>query len=1068
MEWATFDVPLTKGVDLRSPARAVETGRLLAAENLVFDQGRAGLVRRRGHKGVRVRGSGTPDAAGPPEVTVPGSGAPGTLGAGTDWLYGWGTLLADDQTEAADPGAEAGFFRGAAQRGAEELAWDGFRLWSVGDENAPVHPSTPAPLPVAVSRAIARDQAFPQTIADIAVGTSLTVVAWEAAGAVLVSVYDNATGAPYLSAKDTGLSHCAQVRAVPMGDWVHVLSASTTDLDMVSFHASNPTVVRPGNTNLGNCDTYFDARVIDDTSWAVVKRDTSDAARLTYLNADGSADESLCAANTTLGLGGGGANCGKLAFAIHPVTREVALIYEYATDTLGDFYLNVVVYTAGGVTRGNINLDGYLALGVRNLTIDATYLPVSEGKGQFTGAYDFKPSIGTATVTTFQATHSNVTAKTEYQHKLLSHHAFRVGHEVFLGIRNAYPSNGAGVQLSYFFVDRTMRPCGRLEPGTASFDLRSVGLPSVHPVAGQGDRNRTQFVTSLTYRTRVDSADNDQYDEDGIKLVTLDFLAPLRSAEYGQSTYFPGCGLHVYDGRAVAEAGFYLFPEFVTGSSNNGTPAGNLVPGAIHRYKARWLHRNAQGEETLSAATLTNAITVAPGDDVINVVVNQDLVTAKGTVMLLLYRNEGGDGVTTGPGTQWYLVTSRDPGSSDAVFYDPGSATVTFEDGLSDTDLISREKDPGDAGLLETFAPPASEVIAAGRDRLWLAGGELPDGDLLPSMTMQTGKGPGFTQFLQTAVDKGGDPITAVGFMGHSVLVFQETGIHAFEADGPSNLGQGGFDAPRKIVADTGAVMGSPAVLTTAGILYKAPSGYQLLATNFQVMDVGDPVKPLAEAATLAGVVAVPKDSEVRFYHSDASAAVFNYRTGEWTTFTGLRAAGATRGASGYARLAMPDGRWLRESPGQWSDDGQGYTGHLRTSHLRVAGVSDVQRVRRVAILGDVGSGSPKLQFQAFYNDRDWPEDEWTWEPRGADLNPSVWGDTTWGAGTWGDTASDGDPAVRDSVLYARRRLRRQKCSRFVLDVQDTGLALEGPAFTAISIEYGRKSGLTRRPTSNT
>jgi hypothetical protein len=50
MGWDTVEVPLSAGVDTRSPARTVRPPSMLKAENLRFDSGQS-LRKRRGHVG---------------------------------------------------------------------------------------------------------------------------------------------------------------------------------------------------------------------------------------------------------------------------------------------------------------------------------------------------------------------------------------------------------------------------------------------------------------------------------------------------------------------------------------------------------------------------------------------------------------------------------------------------------------------------------------------------------------------------------------------------------------------------------------------------------------------------------------------------------------------------------------------------------------------------------------------------------------------------------------------------------------------------------------------------------
>ena len=1056
MQWDTVDMPFSKGVDLRPPSNMVETGRLLSAQNVRFAKARAGLVRRRGHVGHTLRTAENGRVFSEPGgFGVPGSvssAAPdGTPRASTPagWLYGWGQLTGDSLDDPASPYAT--YLRGGATRGAEDLGWDGFQLWSrasvPGTEAA--HAVTDAPMPTAVTVPLARGESC--ALADVAVGDTFTVASF-ADSEWRIGVYDNITGASLLLAS-LGSNTFLQVRCVPMGDWVHVLAATATTLQMYSFHASNPGVARVGATTFASCLGLFDVKVLDAERFVVAFAISDGSVHLDYINRDGTLDAGPLALDTDY------TNAPyNLAVAVHPVTQEICLVWAEDADTDTRYEVYMRTYAPDGtalITKADMAAAQGLATGIRfprNVTVEATWLPKTPAAatGQFVAAFDNEESVPVVYAQVIGTT-QGITNETSRYYCLLSHHAHRVGHAVYFGVLATFGAAAASnLQRQYVVVDRDFRPVARLEPGTAAGDnFREVGLVSVF---GEG----SVFHSSVVYRKRVDSEDNDQYDEDGIKLLTLDYLPALRYAEFGGSTYFPGGCLWQYDGETVFEAGYLLYPENVTGAATNG--AGSLTVNGQYRYKARWAHTNARGEETISAATLTAEIATGASDDTITVDVPTNLLTVKGAY-LLLYRNEDN-------GTQWYLVTSRDPTSADYVEYDSSVNEVSFVDLVSDTALISREKDPGDAGLLEPFAPPASTVIAAGRDRLWLAGGEIASGSLLPSFTRQAGKSAAFSGFLTTIVAS--EDLTALAFMGHSVLVFSADNVYGFEADGPSNFGAGAFDAPRRIVSDVGAVDQAGVARCNPGVTFESRAGIKLLASNYQVMDVGAAVSPATDVNEVVNSITVPEDDEVRFYARDGEVLVWNYQNNEWTTFTGLACSGALPGRAGrLPSVVLADGRILVETEGTWSDDGQGFTGHVRTAWLRPEGTQGLWRARRIALLGEAYAGSPRLLFKAYYNDRDFPQDDWVWAADG-NLNPSTWGDLTWGAGTWGDSGSDGDPAVRDRVLYVRRRLARQKCSRLSIDIRDDGQAIEGPALTTLSLEFGRKTGLMRRTTTNT
>lgn len=1071
-EWETVEVPLARGADPRSPGRAAEPSSLLVAQNVRFSDGNFGLERRRGHNGWTVRTQATLDGStgftlrgggGNPETAFIGSGGDGAgdgtvaaiegrpTGPSDDWLFGVGPVTGGDGSDADTP--NAGYLAGACRAGTEALLWDGFRFFAYPSPTGTSEGAytTEAVMPHAVTRPVAR---YPQNMhdSDAAVNGRVTVVASIRDGTVTYDVLDTATGAPISPDNGIALSTPLQVRCVAVGEWVHVFASSATTLVGKSFHAGDPWNARDFATTLPDCDTYFDVRVLDDETFALVVRDTSDAALLYRFNADGTE-------HTTIGsLNLDGANpAANVAIGWHPGTGRWCLAW-YTTGGV----LRVREYTAGGTATGSSDSAGSIA-GLTNLTVEAEFLTLSDVP---TWRVFHSEDAGTTSVPLVQSrvyTGGALSTLATRRRAALTHQAFRVGNGVYVGVRHEYEEDyRPGVQQSYFFCDANIQPLARLEYGTAS-DGRAHGVHSVCPFPGQGTQNRTVWHAALPYRVRVDSEDNDQFDEVGVKVLDLDFLPPLRSADHGLTTYFPGGCLWQYDGREVTEAGHLYWPEKVRAGVVVGGGTGALAHDSVYRYRVRAVYKNARGEEFLSAGLLTDEVTVPASpsaDRTIRITVPTVQWSRRDLSLLgfLVYRNESN-------GVQWYLVSSRDPDSADYFVNDPTTNEVTWDDdgSVTDTELLSLERDPGNVGPLEPFTPPASTVIGAGRDRVWLAGGEIARGDLLPSLTRSAGVGAGFNGFLTTSATPGRD-VTGFGFMGHSALVFTDRDINAFEADGPSNLGVGAFDAPRVVTTDLGLVPGSPApVIGPQGLYFVSETGPALLAQNLQVVRIGDRVRALSDGVT--GLVVSPADQEVRFYRRDGEALVFCHDRGEWLLWTGLEAQGAVPFGDG-ALIARSNGVALVETEGVWRDGGRGYRARVRTAWLGPA-QDGFQRVRRFSLLGDLPGSGVELRFRAYYDDRDFTGDSWEWAPDDdATVADGEWGDGTWGSGAWGDPGSPltANEARRDRVLRVRRGLARQKCSRVSVEWWDNSPNNAGARFSAVSLEVGRRPGLNRGP----
>lgn len=1050
--WETVFLPLAGGVDLRTPARAVAPQRLLKLENGRFDSADAGLRKRRGHVSRVIRNTsslaGAVDGLSPPALQ-----AGGTVASGHEdnWVFGNGLTNGTLTSSTVSP--SLGRCYGVASRDSETLVWDGWQLVSKPSGiSAGQGFGTPMPavIPTAVTTPLAK-AATGQSWADLGVGDGIACVAWldPVSDRCIVSLYDPVTWAPYMTEQTMALTSVVGVRVIAMGQWVHVFASSATSLRRYSFHRSAPWTVQA--STVGDCATYFDVRKLNDNLFIVACRSNTDTATVYQYNASGEEVDTFFAGGTTLPTTI--TVLGSVAIAVHPQTSNICLVWYNLTGGINHRVI-AQIYTSSGAVLGTETVLADSQEGNPHLTVEAWYLQKDAVSmdGYFQIYYEADFTVPTVTTGYFGL--GGWTSMVTLKYAQLASHAWRVGNEVFVTLRSSQYQSP--LQQSYFLCDTDLKPVGRVEYGTAQDkDSRPDWLPSVHFNDGQSAVNRTEFHGAIVYRTRVDSEDNDQYDEDSVKLMRLNFLPKLRSAQFGRATYFAGAMLGCYDGQQYSESGPLMYPEGVTFASH--ADAGNPV-GTEYTYVVRWAWKNAQGEEQVSPGVFVTAATTTLRK--VTVTIPTLSFTRRSGVYALVYRNEF-------TGTQWYLVSSRDPedaGAENGYVANSTATTLTFVDNLSDADLLAREKNPGDAGLLEPFAPQGCEVIAAGKDRLWLAGGEIAPGYILPSLTYFQGKGVSFNGFLSTAVDRGHEPVTAFAFMGNSTFVFKGKSCYAFEAAGPSNAGAGSFDTPRVVLADAGAVAQEGVLLCTRGVLFPSTAGIKLLATNYQLIDVGEPVRDAVIDSVVSSGILIAQDQEVRFYCANGAALVWNYGNGEWSTWPGLECQGAVLGHSGLAVLGRLNGYTWEESEDTWTDGGFGYEFKWQTAWLKSSGNQSFQRVRRVAVLGDL-LGAHELRCNAYYDDRDYPQDTWTWDVA-SDLNSATWGDTTWGAGLWGDTAADiggvGVTPLQDGVYAHRHRLAKQKCSRVSVSFSDMGAPTEGPAFTEIAFEIGQRGGLSR------
>jgi hypothetical protein len=1049
MEWQPVEVPFAQGVDLRTPQQNTRAPRLTELLNGRFDSG-LGIRKRRGHLATTLQAASNAGPDFSPATPATYDTVSNRIIPPAQWSFG------DGGQNGIFAVQEACMVAGQADRDNERLFWDSWRLFSRPvnrvDEEGGTTP-IPAVMPSATSSPIAKIGGVSQVRVDMAVGPELTIVTYrpDTAGATQrISVYDSVTGAPYITHHELATPAApVEARCIASGEWVHVFVSSATTLSYYSIHRDDPWNVRTGAAALGACSEHFQVRQVTDTTFALVKAVLVTGAHLTYFFEDGTVDTTLCPANTVLDTTPADANqlVERLDFDVHPTTQAVGLVWSVLSN--GTVWTRV--YTSAGAASGartQLELAAGWTVADTRVACAATYDVTGGGLGIFQAFWS-----GTVTANTSRRCHAwkfvaGGTSGSAVAKRWLrlwetgGPLAIRVGHVTFCAVRPEYNAT-TNLQNQWLLVDANLDPVARLEQGTANVGGVSSGANvgactgSIQWKQGQeSGTGRYQFYTSVVRRERVATTggalglSSTTFAELSIKKVELDFIPKMRSAQFNRSTYFAGGQLHRYDGRECVEAGFHTYPEF-TLSLNAGAGTGLAV--GTYRYKVRWCYINAQGEEEVSAAQSKEIVLGAA--DGVDVTIKTLPCTRKSRVYALVYRTEAN-------GSVYYLVSNRDPsvttGDNLCPVNDPTADTVVMVDQV--TNPTNMEQDiTGNTGELEPFSAPACTVIASGRDRLWLAGGEIPVGAILPSKTAVSGEVPEFNQFLQTQVSSDSDPITAVAFQGLSTLIFQRNEILAFESDGPNNFGTGSFDPPRTIAHGHGAVDQAGVVSSPAGTFFQSPAGFRLLATNYIVSRIGEPVDTLSpgalnDANTVAPVsrgILVEKDEEVRFYTYTGNAFVFSLSTGEWAVWTGLAAAGASLSSDGLALLGKVTGDVLTESPGVWQDAGSNYTFYTRTAWIHSGQLMGFQRVRSFGLLLE-RQDQATLQV-AVYMDGDTTNsvDSWTWN--------------------------------EDSESEYTRDLARQKCGRVSFAITDTSNS-EGFTLVAFSIVIGRRGGLNRVP----
>jgi hypothetical protein len=1096
-KWDTVAIPFAAGIKPTSRGRVLDQARLLTAQNCFFylDEG---PQKRYGHDTREVKRTGTPPGlngivppAAPP-LRTPFSFA--NPGLDYSWLHGYGIVdtYANTATSVSvgsfptSSQLQAGVLWGAFTRDDEALLWDGFRVYSAPDSMTSdfATVSTPAVFPALRGGPIAKS-INGQIRPDLADNGVIKTVAWVHSGAAYRSVFDSNTGACLVNEEAvSGLASAVSLRVLTLGDWTHlIINDNTSELTMRSWHQDTPS--RTTTTSLGDItQPVFDVDKIyeanDGNAAAIIARINAGAVECTVINRSGTVQSTWTPAIT--------GTPDNVTIATSQDTAEVAIVWQIT----GTFQVRFCTYSPwSGASVSAIMDVGAASTAKGRITVAANWLRIN-GVSSWT-AYVEDSHTNYQKVQVY-AIASAVSLTTTRYATCLASHAFRCGQRTYVwcqGDQEVYVK-----QPTWFLCDEKLLPIGKVlfglayaEDTTTVFTMPGVNWTGETYPNPTPSKDRLVFMGALGYRQRANTS-TDTPDPNGVWLepsifeYKLDFLPYIRTAQAGRSTYIAGAQLWEYDGTALNEAGFHLAPENFTVSQG---AAGNLLATKTYSWRIDLCYKNAQNEEIRSwSSIVTLANTENPGEVETPTTFKAELViphvpmTRRDNAYFLIYRTEGN-------GTEYYLVSSRDPAQSGAAengfeLNARSAESYTFTDNLADTTLIQREYHPANAtGYLQPFSAPACEVVAAGRDRLWVAGGELAPGEIAPSRYFQPGEVPLFTPALNIQIDRNNEPITAIGFVGEVAAFFRKTSAYTMESEGPDNLGQGVWGYPRLALADVGAVSQESLALAGEGLYFQSPAGIRVITPGGGlrppgaglVGGLGTDVDTLASIGTYAAAVVVPEHSQIRWYSRDPDqpTLVVDYTKNVWTTWTGLTTTGAVFWLPGNTVfLARGDGHLWRENPDKFLDGDRTYEMVIKTAWLHAAGMGDYLRARRFALFGE-GSDGLSLRYRVYYDERPFHTDEGLVSFVGTNptskFNPSTWGSVSWGFGPWGDESAESNTGsgsglwFRDGVFRFRRRFDRQKCSVFAIEFSDQG---SNASFTPVvlALELGLKPGLDR------
>lgn len=618
----------------------------------------------------------------------------------------------------------------------------------------------------------------------------------------------------------------------------------------------------------------------------------------------------------------------------------------------------------------------------------------------------------------------------------------------------AYEANGR--QYVTITHDNTLQP--------TYFTARDDGLIVAKALASYGggltrDASRTivsglcsvvvdsssRFTTVVQNRIRVEITDGGTITTANIGLTRASIAfdqAPF-GVSLGRNFHFAGGIVQAYDGAAVAELGFNLYPE----GPNTGTGAltftsvaasTSLTTAQAFSFQAIYEWTDGKGQLHRSAPSILVTASVTTNGDKLSVKVPTLRLTAKPStsVNIVLFV------ALTNPTVLYRYATTANDLALDQVVMDITTAPVTTQEILYTT-----------GGVLENAGAPPASCMVAHKQRLFLAGTD--DDKIWFSKYAQFGEGASVQDVVPIIIESDGGSVRALASMDERLIIFKRDHIYFISGEGPLDTGQqNDYLTPIKIAHDCGTVVPQSVVVTSSGVMFKSDKGIYMLTRSFQLQYVGAGVDDF-NTETVTSAVLLPDTDEVRFTTASGPALIYNYFFGQWSTFTNYAAVAAVNALGTYLHLTA-DGTVNREVPGVFDDNGLRIAMGIETGWFAFAGIQGFQRIYKALLLGDF-INHHFCRIRVAYDYEDAYNDTIYFDTRDGNDPSSVYGEgDTYGAVTpYGGNGS--------SVFQCRVIPKRMKCQSIKLRIEDVDTIGEvgGGCFAlvALTFEVGRKAG---------
>lgn len=825
-----------------------------------------------------------------------------------------------------------------------------------------------------------------QYLADKAELNNLVFYTWydSATSSVWAAVADKATGSPVLApASFTGYE---RPRVIAAGNRFLLLMSATglNKLVVRSYPITTSINFGVGDHTVGTAGTF-------DTYYDVIK-DVSGNTAICVQAIVGGASYTISHINST---GSIGSNISKARACSGPITvsqspdgNTVQVIRANAANIQGDKLQNATAAFADvttGQAVGTVDSGGVprqLTCAHRSVTDSGAYRcyafwsdieSVSLGwTGRFV-KYNYVDTAGTL----------GTQAVFKYSMELASRAFDYSGQVYFWGVfgEDSYTTVGAGtanfaiaLQNTYLLYRDDGFLAAKAAPGTAAGFVGANGiLPGVQLTSGTtgfswcGGR---RYVINMGGNSHTNYANRAPLDI----AFSFDSNKARRVARLGSTLYIAcGEGILQYDGEKLTECGFHVYPWLFTAVPG---AAGAIVDGT-YAYKCTWGYQNAAGDRERSTSVAVVEAAMTGGPKKMTLVARTLTHTHKTTVepAVEVWRTA----VTPTAEAPFFLTTSKDPGNSTNPnrYLANGSTTYqtsSLSDNFTDAVLTLLEIHPENGGVLESLSPPPCKIVVANDTRLFLAGVSGSPNRIWYSKLRGDGEIAAFNDALTVDVPANTGPVTAMGFLNETLIVFTETGTYALAGDGYDNVGNGQNYGPARLLAsDVGAIDQEAVTLTAEGLLFKSGKGWYLLNRGWAATYIGNAVSDY-DSEIVRSIHALDSKHEIRCL-TESRMLVLDTLVNQWAEWTIPDGDHATVYQGTYY---YTDGANLWQEQTEFASLSYGLD--IETAWIKLNDLQGAGRVRAIQILGEYRS-IHNLRIRIAYNyDTTWVDDKY-WVP---------------------------------------------------------------------------------------